>query len=131
MNNAGKKPVSLGLASASTSKPRRNVAYGGLLVDGRGKVIPRNFANRFDGLMWTFPKMSSRGKWNSASSSITGSITGDWISLAVILANTRNVRRWDDASITKELNQPGGFKEEMSKVPWASNEEAKVLITKP
>ena len=97
MNNAGKKPVSLGLASASTSKPRRNVAYGGLLVDGRGKVIPRNFANRFDGLMWTFPKMSSRGKWNSASSSITGSITGDWISLAVILANTRNVRRWDDA----------------------------------
>ncbi len=34
-------------------------------------------------------------------------------------------------SITKELNQPGGFKEEMSKVPWASNEEAKVLITKP
>jgi 8-oxo-dGTP diphosphatase len=110
----------------------KKVAYGGVLLDGEGRVLLRRVAGNFKGYVWTFPK---------------GRPDGDEIGRLAALREVREETGYD-CLVVSPLGDPvegletvtqfflmrpvqdhGDFHEETTEVQWASLDHAEGLLS--
>jgi 8-oxo-dGTP pyrophosphatase MutT (NUDIX family) len=111
----------------------KRMAYGGVVIDGEGRVLLREPRGHYDGYVWTFPK----GRPNDGETPEAAALREVQEESGVLVEIVKRIPGSFEGGTTENvyflmrpLAETGRFDKETLAVRWATREEAQQLIQK-